>query len=59
MFNGQQNNISVTDNEEGVCADPEEREAILGTGGPSPPEKGGRQQLVLDSGGGEAQQHGH
>jgi hypothetical protein len=41
------------DDGEGVCADPEEREASLGMGGPGPPEKGGGQQLVPDSGGGE------
>jgi hypothetical protein len=33
--------------------DPGEREAILGMGGPDPPEKGKGQQLVLDNGGGE------
>jgi hypothetical protein len=33
--------------------DPEEREAILGTGGPGPPEKGSGQQLAPDSGGEE------
>jgi hypothetical protein len=47
-----QNIIFVTDGEEGVCVDPEEREAILGTGGPGPPEKGKGQQLAPDSGGG-------
>ncbi len=36
---------------EGVCLDPEGREAILGTGGPGPPEKGKGQQLAPDSGG--------
>jgi hypothetical protein len=43
----------VTDCEEGVCVDPRERDAILGTGGPGPPGKGEGQQLVPDSGGGE------
>ncbi len=47
-----QNIIFVTDGEEGVCVDPGEREAILGMGGPSPPEKGKGQQLAPDSGGG-------
>jgi hypothetical protein len=41
----------VTDSGEGVCVDPGEREAILGTGGPGPPEKGKGQQLAPDSGG--------
>jgi hypothetical protein len=45
--------VIVTDSEEGVCVDPGERDAILGTGGPGPPEKGEGQQLVPDSGGGE------
>jgi hypothetical protein len=45
-----QNNI-VTDSGEGVCVDPGKREAILGTGGPGPPEKGKGQQLAPDSGG--------
>jgi hypothetical protein len=31
--------------------DPGEKEAILGTGGPGPPEKGKGQQLAPDSGG--------
>jgi hypothetical protein len=43
----------VTDSEEGVCVDPGERDAILGTGGPGPPGKGEEQQLLPDSGGGE------
>jgi hypothetical protein len=47
-----QNIIFVTDGEEGVCVDPGEREAILGMGGPGPPEKGKGQQLAPDSGGG-------
>ncbi len=29
-------NINVTDNGEGVCVDPGERETFLGTGGPGP-----------------------
>jgi hypothetical protein len=43
---------TVTDNVEGVCVDPGEKEAILEAGGPGPPggEKGG--QLASDSGGG-------
>jgi hypothetical protein len=45
--------ISVTYSGKQVCVDPEEREAILGTGGPGPPEKGRGQQLAQDSGGGE------
>jgi hypothetical protein len=45
--------ISVTDGRERVCADPGKRDAILGTGGPTPPGKGEGQQLVPDSGGGE------
>ncbi len=45
-----QNIIFVTDGGEGVCVDPGEREAILGTGGPGPPEKGKGQQLAPDSG---------
>jgi hypothetical protein len=45
-----QNNI-VRDSGEGVCVDPGEREAILGTGGPGPPEKGKGQQLAPESGG--------
>jgi hypothetical protein len=43
----------VTDSEEGVCMDPGERDAILGTGGPGPQGKGEGQQLLPDSGGGE------
>jgi hypothetical protein len=44
---------NVTDSGEGVCVDPGEREAVLGTRAPSPPERGKRQQLAPDSGGGE------
>jgi hypothetical protein len=40
---------SVTDGREGVC----ERDATLGAGGPGPPGRGEKQQLVPDSGGGE------
>ncbi len=43
----------MTDSGEQVCVDPEEREAILGMGGPGPPGKGRGQQLAPDSGGGE------
>jgi hypothetical protein len=43
--------LHVTDSEEGVCVDPGEREAILGTGEPGPPEKGKGRKLVPDSGG--------
>ncbi len=41
---------SVTDGREGVCMDPGEKDAILGTGRPTPPGKGEGQQLVPDSG---------
>ncbi len=44
---------TVTDSEEGVCVDLGERDAILGAGGPGPPERGKGQQLVPDSGEGE------
>ncbi len=40
----------VADSGEGVCVDPGEKEAILETGGPSPPEKGKGRQLAPDSG---------
>jgi hypothetical protein len=43
--------VFVTDSGEEVCVDPEEREAILGTVGPGPPEKRRGQQLAPDSGG--------
>ncbi len=43
--------LSVTDSGEAVCVDPGERVAILGTGGPGPPENRKGQQLVPDSGG--------
>jgi hypothetical protein len=36
--------VTVTDGREGVCVDPGERDAILGTGGPAPPGKGEGQQ---------------
>jgi hypothetical protein len=42
---------SVEDSGEGVCVDPGEKGAILGTGVPSPPERGKGRQLVPDSGG--------
>ncbi len=38
------------DSGEGVCVDPGERKAILGTGGSGPPERGKGQQLAPDSG---------
>ncbi len=43
--------VSVADSGEGVCVDPEEKEAILGMGGPGPPERGRGRQLAPDSGG--------
>jgi hypothetical protein len=48
---GKRRWLGVTDSGEGVCVDPGEREAILGTGEPGPPEKGKGQQLAPDSGG--------
>jgi hypothetical protein len=40
--------IIVTDSGKGVCVDPGEREAILGTGGARPLRKGIGQQLAPD-----------
>jgi hypothetical protein len=40
----------VADSGEGVCVD-REKGAILGTGGPGPPERGKGQQLATDRGG--------
>jgi hypothetical protein len=42
---------SVLNYGEGVCADPEKRDAALGVGGPGPPGKSDGQQLGPDSGG--------
>jgi hypothetical protein len=39
----------VADSGEGVCVDPGEKGAILGTGGPGPPERGKGWQLAPDS----------
>jgi hypothetical protein len=43
--------VVVADSGEGVCVDPGEEGAILGTGGPGPPERGKGRQLAPDSGG--------
>ncbi len=49
----KQNVSIVMDYGEGVCADPEKRDATLGAGGPGPPGGGEEQQSIPDSGGEE------
>ncbi len=44
---------SVLNHEKGVCPDPGKKDATLGVGGPSPPERGSEQHLVPDSGEGK------
>ncbi len=45
--------ISVLDHGEGVCADPGKGDATLGVGGPGPPERDSKHQLIPDRGGGK------
>jgi hypothetical protein len=44
---------SVLDPKEGVCADPVDRVAILGKGGPDPHSRDGERQLAPDKGSGK------